>query len=84
LDKAKSSINELKNTIDKGLRPSFVQQQQLVRQLRNELSRMSEDAPRYAEKFKSLQTATNELNRMKTAMGGVQKAQASWFAQPFQ
>lgn len=78
LNTAKKSVDELKNAIDKGLRPSFVQQEQLVRNLRNELRRMSEDAPGYAQKFQSFRTATAELNRMKTAIDGTAKAQASW------
>lgn len=78
LGDVKTKIDEVKNAIDKGLRPAFVQQEQLVRQLRNELRRLSEDAPGYAGKFKSFQQATTELNRMKVAMNGVQKAQASW------
>lgn len=80
LDKAKAGVDELKNAIDKGLRPSLVQQKELVRNLRNELSRMSEDAPRYAEKFSAYKNATAELNRMKTAMDGTAKAQASWLS----
>jgi TP901 family phage tail tape measure protein len=81
LGEKKTAIDEIKNAIDKGLRPSLIQQEQLVRNLRNELKRMSEDAPRYAEKFQAYRNATSELNRMKVAMDGTSKAQSSWFAQ---
>ena len=76
-----SSIKEIQDQIDKGLRPSFAQQNTLVTKLRNELKRMSEDAPGYAEKFKSYMAATAEFNRMRDAINGLQKAQSSWFEQ---
>jgi hypothetical protein len=72
---------EIQSQIDRGLRPSLVETRNLVTQLRNELSRMSEDAPGYAQKFEKFQNASAELNRLQNAMNGVEKAQKSWFAE---
>jgi TP901 family phage tail tape measure protein len=71
--------NKIKEQIDKGLRPSLAQQEKLVTSLRNQLKHLSEDAPLYAQKFTAFQKATAELDRMKTALTGVEKAQRNWF-----
>lgn len=81
LEDVTSSMKKVQDQIDKGLRPSIAQQNTLVTQLRNELKRMSEDAPGYAQKFQSFQKATAELNRMRDAMNGAEKAQSNWFQQ---
>ncbi|NNV57379.1 phage tail tape measure protein [Limnovirga soli] len=72
---------KIQDSIDKGLRPSFTQQERLVNALRNQLRQMSEDAPGYAEKFKKFRESSAELDRMKTAINGVDKAQSNWFQQ---
>lgn len=72
---------KLQDSIDKGLRPSFAQQERLVTALRNQLKQLSEDAPGYAEKFKKFRESSAELDRMKTAINGVEKAQSNWFQQ---
>lgn len=66
-----SSITAVQNALDRGLRPSLVQQENLVRQLRNELRRMSEDAPGYAQRFSAFRNATQELDRMNASMRSV-------------
>lgn len=78
LDTTRSSVQAVQDQIAKGLRPTLVQTENQVRQLRNELKRMSEDAPGYAAKFESFKKATTELNRMQEAISGVDKAQRSW------
>ena len=78
LNDTTASMKKVQDQIDKGLRPSFAQQEKLVTSLRNQLKQLSEDAPEYAAKFKSFQSASGELDRMRVAMNGVEKAQSSW------
>lgn len=75
----KDAQNKLDAEIKAGIRPSLMQQEILVRKLRMELRRMSEDAPGYAAKFESFQKARAELERMSMAINGVKAAQKSWF-----
>lgn len=74
------SIKAVQKQIDTGLRPSFAQQETLVSKLSNELKRMSEDAPGYAAKFKSLRTATAEMDRMKNKMTEVSNSSKGLFS----
>jgi len=73
LNKVQNDIKAVQDQIDKGLRPSFNQMQTTVSRLRNELKRMSEDAPGYAAKFKEFQKASLELDRMGTSISQVKK-----------
>jgi len=82
LNKVTNDIKAVQNQIDKGLRPSFNQLQTTVSRLRNELKRMSEDAPGYAAKFKAFNAASTELQRMQNAISGVTK-QTSLFKDIF-
>lgn len=78
LAETQDAIKGVQAQIDNGLRPSFVQTQNQVTKLRNELKHMSEDAPGYAEKFQAFQKARAELDRLSTSINGVEKAQKSW------
>ena len=71
LNKVQDSIKGVQHQIDNGLRPSFNQLQTTVSRLRNELKRMSEDAPGYAEKFKAFNKASTELDRLSTSINKV-------------
>ncbi len=71
---------KLQDAIDNGLRPSFAQQERLVTSLRNQLKQLSQDAPGYAEKFKSFQSAKTQLDQLKVSMEGAAKVQKNWFA----
>ncbi|MEI7737076.1 MAG: hypothetical protein WCI49_16520, partial [Ferruginibacter sp.] len=73
LNKVTNDLKAVQSQIDTGLRPSFNQLTSTVSRLRNELKRMSEDAPGYAAKFKAFNSASTELQRMQTAINGVQK-----------
>jgi TP901 family phage tail tape measure protein len=76
--KAQKKVTDDMNS---GLRPSLAQTERLVTKLRNELRGMSEDAEGYADKFKKFRNATAELDRMKSSLNGVEKAQNSWMQQ---
>lgn len=71
LNTVKGDMAAVQKQIDSGLRPSFNQLQTTVAKLRNELKRMSEDAPGYAEKFKAFNNASTELSRLQTNIRGV-------------
>src|SRR4051794_38285526 len=58
----KEAMTQVQEQMDKSLAPSLGQQKRLVEQLRNELSHMSKDAPGYAEKFRSFQLASAQLD----------------------
>ncbi len=73
LNKVQDSIKAVQDQIDKGLRPSFNQVQTTVQRLRNELKKMSEDAPGYAAKFKEFQKASLEMDRLGQSIGAVKK-----------
>jgi TP901 family phage tail tape measure protein len=72
-----SQMNGLKDVMEGKVRPSFTMTRETVTRLRNELSRMSEDAPGYAAKFAAFQAATAEFNRMKSNITGVRAAAKS-------
>lgn len=72
---------KLQTQIDSGIRPSLVQQGNLVKSLRNQLINLSQDAPGYAEKFQAFRKATTTLDTMKASINGVEKAQTSWLKQ---
>jgi len=73
LNKVQNDIKAVQDQIDKGLRPSFNKMQTTVSRLRNELKRMSEDAPGYAAKFKEFQKASTELDRVGASISSVKK-----------
>jgi TP901 family phage tail tape measure protein len=78
LEQVNTKIKGVQDAIDKGLKPSFVQQTALVQKLRGELVQLSESAPGYAAKFENFKKATATLNQMKDSLSGVEKAQRSW------
>lgn len=80
LGKTKDNIKQVQDAIDKGLKPSFMQQQALVTELRNKLKRMSEDAPGYAEKFEAFRKAKTRLDEMSASFNTAEKAQRSWMS----
>lgn len=71
LNRVQDDIKKVQDQIDKGLRPSFNQLQTTVSKLRNELKRMSEDAPGYAAKFKAFNKASTELDRLGRSINAV-------------
>jgi hypothetical protein len=73
LNQVKNDIAGVQKQIDSGLRPSFNQLSATVSRLRNELKRMSEDAPGYAAKFKAFNAASTELQRMQSTLSGINK-----------
>jgi len=75
LGRTQSQIDQVTTAINSGLRPSLQQQTTLVRQLRNELGRMSEDMPGFKDKIAQFRNATAELDRMRTGIEGVETAQ---------
>ena len=72
------SIKSVQTQIDNGLRLSMAQTYNQVVKLRNELKKMSEDAPGYAAKFDAYKKVTSEFNRMNEALKGVTKTQKNW------
>jgi len=64
LDNTKTAIKNVQDQIDKGLTPTFRQVENEVSKLRNELKRMSEDAPGYAAKFDAYKKASATLSDM--------------------
>lgn len=74
------SIKSVQSQIDSGLRPSMAQTYNQVNKLRNELKKMSEDAPGYAAKFEAYKKVTAEFNRMNEALKGVQQTHKNWLA----
>src|SRR5438874_147499 len=64
LGRTQSQIDQVTTAINSGLRPSLQQQTTLVRQLRNELGRMSESMPGFQERVAQFRNATAELERM--------------------
>lgn len=77
LNKVQDDIKAVQKQIDSGLRPSFNQLQATVSKLRNDLKRMSEDAPGYAEKFKAFQKANTELERLGRSIKVIKNEQES-------
>lgn len=74
LDTVNTNIKSVQNQIDNGLRPSLVQTQSTVTKLRNELARMSADAPGYGEKLATFKAANTQLSEMKENLAGVKAA----------
>src|SRR5437868_3960705 len=72
LGRTQTQIDQVRNAIDQGLRPTLQQQTTLVRQLRNELGRMSEDMPGFLDRLAQYRNATTELTRMRGAIEGVE------------
>ena len=77
----KTAMDNVQEQINKGLRPSMAQLERQVNSLKNQLRNLSEDAPGYAEKFKAFQLASAHLDKLKTSINGVGKAQSTWFDQ---
>lgn len=66
---------KLEDQIAKGISPTLQQQENLVRQLRNELRLLSQDAPEYADKLATFQRASSQLKELKNSIDGVSKSQ---------
>ncbi len=80
LDDSKAAIKNVQDQIDKGLRPTFAQATAQVTKLRNELKKMSEDDPRYAEKLRAYQRGRTELDRMSRSINDVKEAENKWLS----
>ena len=71
LDTVNGSIKTVQDQLDKGLKPTLQQQANLVRQLRNELGRLSENDPEFKNKLEHFKRQNAELQRMQGQLGGV-------------
>jgi hypothetical protein len=78
LAQTKDDIQKVQDQVSKGLAPTFLQTQNQVTQLRNELKRMSEDAPGYAAKFDAYKKASATLQEMKAKIDGVKESQSGF------
>jgi TP901 family phage tail tape measure protein len=80
LQETQSQQAKVKQQIDSGISPSFAQLERYVNSLRNELKNLSQDAPGYAKKFEAFQKSSQQLNQLRDAMNGVERAQKSWLS----
>lgn len=80
LGKKKKDIEQLEAVISGKMTPTIRQVRDYVRQLRNELSNMSKDAPGYAEKFAEFEKASKNLNNLEKSVKGVGRAIKSNFS----
>lgn len=93
LDTVNADIKKVQDQLDKGLKPTLQQQTNLVRNLRNELARMSESDAGFKEKLENYRKQNAELSNMSSrlrtveqsgdktegAIGGIVKAAAGLF-----
>jgi len=75
LNEINSKIKSVQDQLDSGLKPTLQQQQNLVRQLNNELARMSENNPAFKEKAAIYQKQNKILQQMRSRIQGVRDAQ---------
>lgn len=80
LDKAKAALAGVQNQIDKGLKPSLKQLEDLARKTNNELKRMSESDPAFQKKLQLYQDATSRIRTLKAEISGVNVQQKNWLS----
>lgn len=85
LDEVNTSLKKVQDQMDRGLKPSLIQQTQLVSKLRNELKRMSETDKEFTVKVEIFRKQNAELQRMQDNIKGVAAASkgGSLFGQVF-
>jgi CII-binding regulator of phage lambda lysogenization HflD len=64
LETVNANIKKVQEQLDKGLKPTMQQQSTLVRQLRNELARLSESDPEFATKLANYRKQNAALTEM--------------------
>lgn len=74
-DQVTAKIKAVQQQLDAGLKPTLIQQQNLVRQLNNELSRMSANDPAFKAKLEDYKRQNAELASMRDKIKGVQDNQ---------
>lgn len=74
-DQVNAKIKAVQQQLDAGLKPTLIQQQNLVRQLNNELSRMSANDPAFKAKLEDYKRQNAELATMRDKIKGVQDNQ---------
>lgn len=67
----KTKMKPIQDAIDKGLAPSLREMEKTVRGLRNELKMMSTDAPGFANKLKAYNSASKDLDGLRSKLGQV-------------
>lgn len=72
-DQVSAKIKAVQQQLDAGLKPTLQQQTNLVRQLNNELSRMSENDPAFKVKLENYGKQNALLNTMRTNIANVTK-----------
>lgn len=75
LDEVNGKIKSVQAQLDNGLKPSLIQQQNLVRQLSNELNRLSDSDPRFAAKLENYKKQNAELAIMRERLNGAAHAE---------
>ncbi len=75
LDQVNAKIKSVQQQLDAGLKPTLIQQQNLVRQLNNELSRMSSNDKGFKEKLENYRKAIQLLEEMRKKINGVSNDQ---------
>src|SRR5689334_18552718 len=78
LNGTKADVEALQDQIKKGLAPTLLQAQNQVTQLRNELRRMSSDAPGFADKFKAYKKASSTLEELRQKVDGVKESHSAF------
>lgn len=75
LDQVNAKIKSVQQQLDAGLKPTLIQQQNLVRQLNNELSRMSSNDKGFKEKLETFRQQNQVLEEMRRKINGVRNDQ---------
>lgn len=80
LDKAKASLQNVQNQIDRGLKPSLKQLEDIARKTNFELKRLSQSDPEFQKKLQLYQDATSRIRTLKAEISGVNVQQKNWLS----
>ncbi|MBV9989373.1 MAG: hypothetical protein JO301_16965 [Chitinophagaceae bacterium] len=77
LDQVNEKIKSVQQQLDGGMKPTLIQQQNLVRQLGNELARLSESDPAFKAKLENYKKQNAELAQMRDRLYKISDAEQS-------
>ena len=81
LEKAKAALTSVQNQIDKGLKPSLKQLEDIARKTQFELRRLSQSDPEFQKKLKLYQDASSRISTLRAEINGTAVAQNKWLSQ---
>lgn len=81
LEQAKTALTKVQDQIDRGLKPSLKQLEDLARKTNFELKRLSQSDPEFQKKVQIYKDAQSQIRTLKAEISGVSQAQGQWLSQ---